>query len=437
MASKFWAFFNWGILVVVTIVAVWMVWGSFQEDKVNDGVVFAPSGDCVDVSALDNFDYEACYDAYSEMIFLKVSRGGVEYQVNQMDVSFVGLVSQFYELEDVPGAGENGAYKLSSKKNPGSIDIRLSVVRDFDGFACGAKNVFVDYCPAGTGGEGVDVSISPIEGVSVRDFIEVEDFPDFDSDIVVMDLVEKEAIWESTCKSSWDCGDWEVCEDDTQHRDCKDLKGCSIPTDSPATAQKCDGSCVESWECEWGGCEDGYSVPKCDDSNSCGTSFEMPTKLSCEERGKCAPNVVCSDWSECSVDYDFIDLVGMEGATQLEGGKSRICVDKEGCVATTKEEEVCSVSVDIYTKRFEKCGEGYVGVYDVLDDSTLAILKEGKGEKQYLNIYFDDQSGIYCDYCFDGKKNGDEEDVDCGGSCRDCEKERYVQKKWWEFIFDF
>ncbi len=437
MVSKVWTFVNWGVLAVVTLAAIWMVWDlpkNVDDENISFNISI-PSGECVDVVAEDEFEFEACYDASSESIFLKTIRGKAAYKISQLSVSFVDLSSQSYDLEDVPEAGSNKAYKILAKKNPGSVDVRLGVVKDFSGFVCGGKSVFVDYCPAGTGGEGVGVSISPIEGVSIKDFIEVEDLPDFDSDIVVMDLVEKEAIWESTCKSNWDCGEWEICSEGVQRRSCNDLSNCAISTDSPISAQRCDGACVENWECEWSGCESGFSVPKCKDLNGCGTSFGVPEKLSCDKGGKCSPDVSCSDWAKCDVDYDFVDLIGSDKIIDLEGSMSRVCVDKKGCVATSKEEKACSVSVDIYTKRFERCGDSYIGIYDVLNDETLAVLKDGGGSEFYLNIYFDEASGVYCDYCFDGVMNGDEVDVDCGGSCRECQEEVVVKKKWWQSIF--
>jgi hypothetical protein len=436
MESKIFAIVNWGVLVIVTLVAVFMVWGFPSGEVPEDDDPYLISDSCVDIEKLEGLEYKACYDPYSEMIFLKASRAKENYNIKNIEVSFVDLASQSYVLDEVPAAGKTGAYKLLANKNPKSVSIKLNVVKDFAGSVCSGSGVFVDFCPAGTGGVGggVNVLISPIDGVEITDFVEVVDFSEFDSDIVFIDLVDKEKIWESTCKSNWDCGQWEACENGIQRRECKDLNNCAVSTNSPVSTQRCDGACVENWECSWSGCEGGYSTPSCRDKNNCGTSYGVPKKLSC--RGdKCVPNVVCSEWSECVVDYNFIDLVGKEKVTQISGEKSRICVDKAGCGESFREEEGCSMSVDIYTKRFERCGEEYVGVYDVLDDSILAILKEGTETRASLNIYFDDQNGIYCDYCFDGIINGDEEGVDCGGSCKSCKDPVRVEGSWWDFLF--
>ena len=434
MESKIWVFINWGFLLVVILAAVWIAWGFPQGGDNNAGDLLVPSESCIDIESLEELKYEACYDASSKMIFLKASRGNANYQINKATVSFVDVASQYYDLENIPGAGENGAYKILAEKNPRSINIKLEVVRNFPGIICGSESFFIDDCPAGTGGVGVDISISPISGVGVEDFVEVEDFQDIGSDFIVMDLVDREKIWESTCSSNWECGEWEACEDGIRRRTCKDLKGCAIPTASPVSVQRCDGVCAEDWECEWSACEEGVSIPRCNDRNECGTFYDIPKELSCQERGKCSPNVVCGGWTDCEVDYDFMDLVGSDSIAQLSGSRARLCVDKNGCVSTQKEEEVCSVGVDIYTERFERCGEEYIRVYSALDDSTLAILGE-ESEDDSLNIYFDDQDGVYCDYCFDGVMNGDEKGVDCGGSCRECVVAVPRERHWWDFLF--
>ena len=437
--KKIWAFVNWGVLFVVLLATVWMIWGFPQGEAGEDDVDVAPVEQCIDVEDAEKIRYDACYDATSEMIFFKVDRGSADYQINKATASFVGLTSKTYDFSDFPAAGKSGAYKFASKKNPGTINIELDVVKTSSEWFCEGENVFVDYCPVGTGGVGVDVSIGSTGEVSISDFVDVRDptsFPDVDSDIIVLDLASKEKIWESTCKSDWDCGEYEACENGVQRRDCKDAENCLIPTNSPARTQRCDGTCIEDWECEWSACVNGVSAPTCNDVNKCGTSYNIPKELSCEERGECIPDVVCDAWTDCSVDYNFLDLIGSDKTTQITGSKTRLCIDKGGCSSTRKEEQSCSVDVDIYTKKFEKCGKEYIGIYDILDDSVLVILEEGSADNPYLNIYFDDKESVYCDYCFDGVMNGDESDVDCGGSCKECRIEIYYEEKhWWDFLF--
>ena len=63
------------------------------------------------------------------------------------------------------------------------------------------------------------------------------------------------------------------------------------------------------------------------------------------------------------------------------------------------------------------------------------VIEEGDADNPYLNIRFDGgEESVLCDYCFDGVMNGDEEGVDCGGSCEVCsEKYKRVEfeKKGW------
>lgn len=434
MKSKVWAVINWSVLVVITLIAVWMAWSFFSEEEVRDFDMPVPEKVCTDIVGLEELSGEACYDAYSKTIFLRIDRGKENYDIKELKASFVDLAPQSYTLSEVPRIGAAGAYKLPAKKNPGSVGVQL-IVKDFTGVICEGERVIVDYCPTGIGGGGsVNVSISSIGGIEIKDFVDIGGLQDIDSDIVFVDVVDEEMIWEPTCKSSWDCGEWGVCENGVQRRTCRDSNNCAVSTDSPEATKRCDGACVEKWVCEWGDCKDGYSTPDCKDSNNCGTLYNIPKKLSCG-RERCEPNVVCSEWSECDVDYNFADLV-KSGSFELDGVRQRVCVDKKGCVASVEEEEVCSLSVDVYTKRLEKCGGEYVGVYDGLTDDMLAVLREGTGEVSSLSIHFgDEEDGVYCSYCFDGVMNGDEEDVDCGGSCRECvAREVYEERHWWDFL---
>ena len=100
----------------------------------------------------------------------------------------------------------------------------------------------------------------------------------------------------------------------------------------------------------------------------------------------------------------------------------------------------CSVNVDVYTKRFSKCGKEYIGVYNELTNELLARVDIGTEDNPHLNLYLDDQAdNEYCDYCYNGQKDGDEIGLDCGGGCMSCEEKyeigEYEKESWFSRLF--
>jgi hypothetical protein len=428
MQKKWWIVLNVFVLIIVILTLGFFVW------------IFSVNGDeivvdeCIEVNKVSSFVYDACYDAYSKMIFMEIQRGQDAYKINSMSASFFDFSEQAYDLTDVPNIKDARAFKIPAEKNPQSIDMALNIVKDFSSPICDdPRKVFVRYCPTGVGEDGVDVSIGPLENVKFDDFIEVEKSPRQDSDVLALSLVDKERVWKSQCESKWKCDEWESCVDGIQKRECSDSSDCFIPTGVPDTVKYCDAGCIEEWECEWSDCSAGFTIPKCKDLNRCGKSYNIPKKLECG-KNRCVPDIGCSEWTDCDVNYNFMDLVG--GAiSDLSGTKSRICVDDNSCADSVEEVKSCSVNVDIYTRRFSKCGQDFIGIYDRLDNDLIARIEEGYANNPHLNIHLDDgKESEFCDYCFDGMKNGDETGIDCGGSCQICsEKFKRVdfEKKGW------
>jgi hypothetical protein len=413
--QKKWLVLNILVLIIVVLILVWIVWNfSFGE-------MVLPPEECVAVNKVANFVYDACYDAYSKNIFLEAKRSLDSYKINALEISFFDIIGHTYKLTEVPNTMGAKAYKIPAEKNPQNIDVSLSIVKDFSAPICEEpRSLFVRYCPLGIQEEGINVSISPLDGVDIEDFIPIKKSPSQDSDVLGLSLVDKERVWKSQCESRWECGAWGSCDNGVQGRECKDVKNCFIPTDVPNSVQRCDGSCVENWECEWSDCRGGITTPDCEDLAKCGTSYDIPQKLECGVNRQCVPDIKCSDWTSCEVDYDFMDLVGGT-ISELGGIKSRVCVDNNNCANSKEETRACSVDVDIYTKRFSKCGEDFIGVYNRLDNDLIARISEGSEDAPFLNINLDDGGeSPYCDYCFDGRLSGDEEGVDCGGSCEEC-----------------
>ena len=145
----------------------------------------------------------------------------------------------------------------------------------------------------------------------------------------------------------------------------------------------------------------------------------------------CESNYVCSNWSECEVSYSFEDLI--EGVEQISGKRKSFCEDLNGCSSPYYNESECVVVLDIYAEEKSWCGEDFVWIYDRESDDLLARIRDNRlDENPFLNIDFLGEVGN-CDYCFDGVLNGDEEGVDCGGSCGVCVVE-FFEVSWFEEV---
>jgi hypothetical protein len=429
--QKKWVVINVLVLVIIVLSLSWMSFKFLSRES----VVFE---ECIDVNNFQGFIYDACYDSYSKIIFLKTKRGADDFQIRGLQVSFFDVSEQDYKFSDVFSLQGVKAYRIPSENNPNTINLNLDVVKDFPSAVCNiSRRVFVSSCVAGIQGDNVDAAVDPSGDVSNKDVIQGIGPSAGDFDFSDLSLGDREKIWRSVCASRWSCDSWGSCEDGVETRNCVDSKNCFVSVDSPETVRYCDGQCVEDWSCEWSGCKNGFTVPKCDDLNNCGTAYDIPKKLDCSfGGGVCISDVECGGWSDCNVDYGFLDLLGGSVAN-LNGYRSRICIDKNSCIGLQREIKECSVSMDVRTNKFVKCGEDYLGIYDDLNDNLIASVEIRAKENPRLNIYFDERGDTkYCNYCFDGEMNGDEESIDCGGSCPECgtavsSKERSL---WEDFI---
>ena len=409
---------NWIFLMIVAVAFVILSLNFFTDSDQRDHEI-----ECIDVNNVNSFIYDLCYDAYTKNIFMEASRTEDNYDLKEIEISFFDFERKRYSLEEVPGIGESKLYRFPADKNPQTIGVSLDIIKTFSSPICvNPRELYVRYCPARQNEGGENITINPLNGEGVGAVIDVRRSQE-GSDTFSEELVSQEAIWKSQCSSVWECSTWESCDDGTQKRSCKDIVGCAIPTSKPQTTRYCDDSCTESWSCDWSPCEDGFTIPQCIDKNNCGTYNELPQKIPCGSGVECSPDIECSDWSECNVDYRF-DNVAKGINEELTGIRSRICEDKNRCLTSIQKIKSCSVSVDIYTKQFRKCGVNYLQVYNLLSDELVARIDIGTKENIAMNIYFDNSGEAYCDHCFDGISSGDESGIDCGGSCLPC-SEKY------------
>ena len=373
---------------------------------------------CNDIDAVINLNIVGCYDAYSNSVYLEVVRGSDLSKWRSMEINFFDFSMQSVSINDIPNFGRSKLYKLDSDRNPLSLNINFIISEDECDYS---KDIRIGYCSSELSSKDINSSLVLVGENLISKFTPI--MSTVNTDTVSIDLIDKDSVWIAVCQSNWKCDDWEFCIDDIQKRSCIDVNGCTVPTNIPKRMKYCEENCEENWQCDWTQCEDGFSIPHCKDLNKCGTVYNVPSKVEC--RKECVPNIVCEDWNLCVPDYNFLTLSENE---YLYGGvQSRICKDSNKCTNDVRETQECSTAVDVYIQPFTKCGEDYIGLYNNLDDSLIANLKQGNEQAPYVNI---DLSNIatspYCNYCFNGILDGDEIDVDCGGSCMMCEDRRVV-----------
>lgn len=372
---------------------------------------------CYNVNALVNLNYDVCYDRFSKILFLEIHRGTDDYNIDGISLSFFDGIERNYILES-PVNGESIYRRIKSDKNPLSISLLPSVSGVF---SCGDYDeILVGFCPINVSFLGANSSLNLISEAKVYEYREVVNtggsFFNGEFDFSSYNL---------KCKSDWQCGKWQECIDGFSKRDCVDKNNCIVSTSFPEKVKLCSDSCVPDWQCTWSECYGGKSSPNCFDKNSCGVDDGRPEEINCKE--SCTPEIICENWSECKLDYNFIDF--SQGDYKYSGISSKMCIDKNNCVNPKYYTHDCSVSVDIYSKEVERCGKNYTGIYNKLTNELVAILDKGNEKDPYLNV---DLSGrrdfIYCDYCYDGVRNFDEEGIDCGGSCVSCKQKTVYEK---------
>lgn len=416
-----------GIVVVVVVIFFVM---SFILTEVMD----EPT-ECVDVSAAAGFVYDVCYDSYTQNVFMLV-KGEAGYYLETFRASFFDGRNRSYDLTYNVDDDVSQLYKFYAARNPLMLSLDLNALGAVDPACESTKDLRVRYCETRRPGDGR----GSLNGSVVEDWVPLPPrrTEEYTNEI---NYTVKEVAWLNVCRSDWSCAEWEECDGTFQRRNCEDLNGCEISIGSLETVRYCGEDCFEDWSCDWGDCVGGFMEPACYDLNDCGTEFDKPSPMSCVSGVVCRPDINCGDWGDCEVDYGLLDLVGEE-IGGIAGSRSRLCIDKSGCVESRKEVKSCSVGVDIYIRKFRKCGEDFVGIYNRLTEKLIARIKEGDEDEPFMDIYFDDRDeNVYCDYCYDGILNANEEGIDCGGSCMSCEDKYRIRafrkKSFWGRVVDW
>ncbi len=255
------------------------------------------------------------------------------------------------------------------------------------------------------------------------------------------------------CEDDDDCGKGYVCkkgvckkkktESEDNKPSCSDDKknGDETDVDCGGSCDKCANNehCDEDSDCMSNHCDDGICKAKvkvsCTDDKKNGDETDVDCGGSC---GKCAADMDCDTDSDCisdncedgicKVKASCTDGEQSDDETDVDcGGSCNKCADdmhcdtNSDCMSDNCEEGTCKAKANA------SCTDGEQG-----DDET-DVDCGGSCNKCADDMHCNTDSDCVSDNCeegtckakteascTDGEKNGDETDVDCGGSCDKC-----------------
>jgi len=186
----------------------------------------------------------------------------------------------------------------------------------------------------------------------------------------------------TVCTPEWNCTEWSLCINNTQKRICNDTKKCKKISGKPLEIQSCILNLI----------------------------VQNETNL--------------ANWSEyCNTVYSFGDIINSN--IFLKGERKIECQNKDKNCINGFEITECNSGVPVILRKASKCYKNYIEIYNINMNlvSRMELIKDAQ-EKLNIDFIFDNSN--YCQYCYDGIKNYDEDGIDCsdktGGSCPVCKQ---------------
>jgi hypothetical protein len=173
--------------------------------------------------------------------------------------------------------------------------------------------------------------------------------------------------------------------------------------------------CFPQYICsDWSKCDDGLQTRTCTDSK-CGRR-DLVERQFCIPG--CTPEITCDSWSQCAYTDKTQDI--FEGKFQFGGYRSRFCYDQNGCVESFTEEGICGDSTDLDLVVVKECGVKYLAALDPASKRPIAKIDLESWKEEKFDLVFTQQSEGFCPSCYNGIKDLDEQELDCGGPCKPC-----------------
>ncbi|MFH1802458.1 MAG: hypothetical protein ABH864_03325 [archaeon] len=184
-----------------------------------------------------------------------------------------------------------------------------------------------------------------------------------------------------------------------------------------------EGVCSSSYECgPWSEqCEGGLKTRTCVDV-ACGKR-EIVERSFCENPG-CTPNIECDKWGPC--EYTGRTDKIFEAKIGFGGEQSRVCRDTNKCgIASFYQYRSCNDEFELKLSPGRECNQDFLKVIGPREE-TIAKINLDRWKQNKFDLAFVQGERMYCPSCYDTVKNNDEEQPDCGGSCKPCKTERAI-----------
>ena len=182
-----------------------------------------------------------------------------------------------------------------------------------------------------------------------------------------------------------------------------------------------DASCFPNYVCEdWEECFGGIKARTCHDL-ACNRK-EIIERQFCEGKlNNCVTDIKCEDWGTCIYTEKIEEII--KGKITFGGYQTRNCVDYNECTDNFVEEKSCGESYDLDVRVVEICGRNFLVATDLSSTREVAKIDVDSWKSKKLDILFSTVETKYCPTCYNGQKDQNEEEIDCGGDCKTCKKE--------------
>jgi len=201
------------------------------------------------------------------------------------------------------------------------------------------------------------------------------------------------------CFPEYKCGDWSECVNGFQTRICKD--------------QICNNrDLIERTTCV------ALAETTNVETNSEWTFVEETNQT------ECSPIIQCNPWSSCAYMENTINI--LKGKINYGGYRERVCEDLSKCIPIFVERSPCEESFPITTEKTYENDKEFLVIFDSISESPVAKINLNSWRENKLDIMLTQKKLGKPSSCFNGVKDNNEENIDCGGKCKPCKTPKKV-----------